>query len=94
MRDKEEGYIGKRGFATVETLDVDCSGLTPINPGLDKLSATSDSIMVPQEKSKSLMTPVNDSYNMGIGPHVIATFNFDSSKIVDFPEFYQGKLQE
>ena len=27
LRDKEEGYTGKRGFATAEVLDVDCSGL-------------------------------------------------------------------
>ena len=29
LRDKEEGYTGKRGFATAEILDVECSGLTP-----------------------------------------------------------------
>ena len=93
LRDKEEGYTGKRGFATAEILDVDCSGLTPINPGLDKLSVATDSIMTPQEKSSSLMTFVDNSYNMGTGPHVIATFNFDSSiEVVNFPEFYQGNL--
>ena len=41
LRDKEEGYTGKRGFATAEILDVDCSGLTPLNPLLDKLSEKS-----------------------------------------------------
>ena len=93
LRDKEEGYTGKRGFATAEILDVDCSGLTPTNPSLDKLSATTSSIMAPYEKSKSLTTPVNDSYNMGTGPHMIATFNFDSgTEVVNFPEFYQGNL--
>ena len=93
LRDKEEGYTGKRGFATAEILDVDCSGLTPINPGLDKLSVATDSIMNPQEKSSSLMTFVDNSYNMGTGPHVIATFNFDSGiEVVNFPEFYQGNL--
>jgi len=93
LRDKEEGYTGKRGFATAEILDVDCSGLTPINPGLDKLYVATDSIMLPPKKYKSLVTTVNDSYNMGTGPHVIATFNFNSgTEVVDFPEFYQGNL--
>ncbi|WP_428323746.1 hypothetical protein [Nitrosopumilus sp.] len=32
LQDKEEGYTGKRGFATAEILDVECSGLTPVNP--------------------------------------------------------------
>ena len=32
LQDKEEGYTGKRGFATAEILDVECSGLSPVNP--------------------------------------------------------------
>ena len=32
LQDKEEGYTGKRGFATAEILDVECSGLSPMNP--------------------------------------------------------------
>lgn len=83
LRDKEEGYTGKRGFATAEILDVDCSGLTPINPNFDKLSSN----------QKSLETPVLHSYNMGTGPHVIATFDFDTgTEVIDFPEFNQGNL--
>ena len=83
LRDKEEGYTGKRGFATAEILDVDCSGLTPINPNFDKLS----------NNKESLSTPVLHSYNMGTGPHVIATFDFDGkTEVIDFPEFHQGNL--
>ena len=83
LRDKEEGYTGKRGFATAEILDVDCSGLTPINPNFNKLSSSEE----------SLNTPELHSYNMGTGPHVIATFDFDSgTEMIDFPEFYQGNL--
>ena len=83
LRDKEEGYTGKRGFATAEILDVDCSGLTPINPHFDKLSIGEESLKV----------PVLHSYNMGTGPHMIATFDFDSGiEVVDFPEFNQGNL--
>ena len=84
LRDKEEGYTGKRGFATAEILDVDCSGLTPSNPTFDKLSSN---------KKPFLITGVSHSYNMGNGPHVIATFEFDDGvEIVDFPEFNQGNL--
>jgi hypothetical protein len=83
LRDKEEGYTGKRGFATAEILDVDCSGLTPINPNFDKLS----------NDKESLMTPVLNPYDMGTGPHVIATLDFDTGiEVIDFPEFYQGNL--
>jgi hypothetical protein len=32
LQDKEEGYTGKSGFATAEILDVECSGLSPVNP--------------------------------------------------------------
>ena len=32
LQDKEEGYTGKRGFATAEILDVECTGLSPVNP--------------------------------------------------------------
>ncbi len=80
LRDGEEGYTGKRGFATAEILDVDCSGLIPINPSLDKLSGNTD----------SLMTDVAHNYNVGTGPRVIATFDFNTGvEVVDFPEFYQ-----
>jgi len=87
LRDKEEGYTGKRGFATAEILDVDCSGLTPVNPLLDKLSDD-------EESNLQLSTTYKENlYNMGTGPHMIATFNFNSGiEIVDFPEFNQGNL--
>ena len=79
LRDKEEGYTGKRGFATAEILDVDCSGLTPVNPNYDT--------------AKSSGTYVGHSYNMGTGPHVIATIDFDTGiEIINFPEFHQDNL--
>ena len=80
LRDAEEGYTGKRGFATAEILDVGCSGLTPYNPTFDGLS----------DDPSSLKSNVSHSYNMGLGPHVIATFDFDSDvEVVSFPEFFQ-----
>ena len=85
LRDKEEGYTGKRGFATAEVLDVECSGLTPNNPSFNKLSNN--------KESNSFLTSVSNSYNMGTGPHMITTFNFNSGiEVVVFPEFYQGNL--
>ena len=88
LKDKEEGYTGKRGFATAEILDVVCSGLNPINPVFDKLSSNKES-----RSSQMSNTYVTNSYNMGTGPHVIATFDFESGiEVVDFPEFHQGNL--
>ena len=85
LRDNEEGYTGKRGFATAELLDVECSGLTSYNPTFDRLTD--------YKKSDSSKTSVLHSYNMGTGPHVIATFDFNTGvESIDFPEFYQGNL--
>ncbi len=85
LRDKEEGYTGKRGFATAEILDVECSGLTPDNPTLETTSK--------ETYGSSSITRTSHTYNMGTGPHMIATFDFDAGKeVVDFPEFYQGNL--
>lgn len=78
LRDKEEGYVGKSGFATAEILDVECSGVDPVNPSSGVISQT--------------ILNAHD-YNMGTGPHAIATFNFDSgTEVIDFPEFHQGNL--
>ena len=86
LRDKEEGYTGKRGFAVAEVLDVECSGLNSINPGLSELSD--------QNSSSLSLSSISHSYNMGRGPHVIATFEFNDGgiEVIDFPEFYQGNL--
>ena len=87
LRDSEEGYTGKRGFATAEILDVTCSGLTPINPTFDTLSSNHDSSL------RMSNVDMANSYNMGTGPHVVATFDFASgTEVIDFPEFHQGNL--
>ena len=88
LRDGEEGYTGKRGFATAEILDVNCSGLIPLNPSFDKLSDNVES------RSSDLNNVyMKNNYNMGTGPHVIATFDFESGvEVVDFPEFHQGNV--
>ena len=59
--------------------------LNTINPTLEKLTDNYE--------SGSLVTSVTHDYNMGTGPHVIATFEFeDGIEVVDFPEFHQGNL--
>lgn len=86
LRDKEEGYTGKRGFATAEILDVECSGLTPTHSSFQNSSDSSGS---------SLILPASSgpSYNMGKGPYVVAAFDFENGvEVVEFPEFYQGNL--
>jgi len=86
LRDKEEGYTGKRGFATAEVLDVDCSGLTPIIPDYKEVSSTNIPVSL-------FTTNVEPPYNMGTGPTVKATFDYDGiTEVVEFPEFYQGNL--
>ena len=84
LSDKEEGYTGKRGFATAEVLDVECSGLTPHSDFQD----------APESNPTSLILPASvDSYNMGNGPHIVAIFDFENGvEVIDFPEFYQGNL--
>ena len=86
LSDKEEGYTGKRGFATAEVLDVECSGLTPNHSEFQNVS---------ESNPTSLILPLDSdtSYNMGNGPHMIATFDFENGvEVVNFPEFYQGNL--
>ncbi len=85
LSDKEEGYTGKRGFATAEVLDVECSGLTPSHSDFQDIS---------ESNPTSLILPASaNSYNMGNGPHIVATFDFENGvEVVDFPEFYQGNL--
>ena len=83
LRDKEEGYTGKRGFATAEIINVDCSGLSPSTYESEKKL----------NLQESEINPVFHSYNMGTGPHVIATINLDNnSEVIDFTEFHQGNL--
>ncbi len=82
LRDVEEGYTGKRGFATAEILDVDCSGLKPEIPTHDETSTQS-----------KFFEPAPITYNMGHGPTVSSIFDFESGiEEISFTEFYQGNL--
>lgn len=85
--DKEEGFTGKRGFAYVEQTEFTCSGMSPQNPGFDVLY-DGTSIM-----RTSLITheQMQNGYNMGTGPHAIATFKFNHAiETINFPMFEQS----
>jgi len=88
-QDKEEGYTGKRGFALIEKADFTCAGLTPLNPTYDEIKGNEpiwSSIKMSNEY-------LENSYNMGTGPHAVAVFTFnDGQEIIDFPTFEQGNL--
>jgi hypothetical protein len=87
--DKEEGFTGKRGFAIVQQTDFTCKGMNPINPGYDQLYQ-GYSIMRATFMEHSQM---NNGYNMGTGPHAIATFDFNSAReTINFPLFEQSDI--
>ncbi len=87
--DKEEGFTGKRGFAIVQQTGFTCDGMNPINPGYDQLYKDY-SIMRPTLVEHSQM---NNGYNMGTGPHAIATFDFNGAReTINFPLFEQSDI--
>jgi len=87
--DKEEGFTGKRGFAIVQQTDFTCEGMNPINPGYDQLYQDY-SILRPAFVEHSQM---NNGYNMGTGPHAIATFDFNGAReTINFPLFEQSDI--
>ncbi|WP_420544873.1 hypothetical protein [Nitrosopumilus sp.] len=88
-QDKEEGYTGKRGFAVIEKIDFTCAGMTPQNPTYDKMQ---DGKPV-WSNTKMYNEYTENTYNMGTGPKVIATFTFDNGQeVIDLPVFEQGTI--
>jgi len=87
--DKEEGFTGKRGFALVQQTGFTCQGMNPINPGYDNLY---EGIKI-WDVSFIEHSQMNNGYNMGNGPHAIATFNFNNAKeTINFPIFEQSDV--
>ena len=83
-QDKEEGYTGKRGFAVVDSFDFTCAGMNPINPGMSEMKNGYYS------NHKMSNNYLNNSYNMGQGPHVLATITSQNGiETIDFPIFEQ-----
>jgi hypothetical protein len=88
-QDKEEGYTGKRGFSVIEKTDITCAGLTPLNPTYGEIVRNEPVWSITSMSNEYL----SNSYNMGKGPHAVATFTFDDGQeTIDFPMFEQDNL--
>jgi len=87
--DKEEGFTGKRGFVLVQQNSFSCEGMNPINSAYDQLYKDY-SIVRPTFVENAQM---KNGYNMGTGPHAIATFDFSGAKAtINFPMFEQSGI--
>jgi len=87
--DKEEGFTGKRGFVLVQQTGFTCEGMNPINSGYDQLYQDY-SILRPTFVENLQM---KNGYNMGAGPHAIASFDFNGARaIINFPMFEQSGI--
>lgn len=87
--DKEEGFTGKRGFAIVQQIDFSCEGMKPQNPRYEELYQNS----LITKTSFMENSQMKNGYNMGTGPHAIATFDFDGGReTINFPMFQQSDI--
>ena len=87
--DKEEGFTGKRGFAIVEQIEFSCEGMKPKNPLYDTLYKDSTLTRTSFMENSQMKNP----YNMGTGPHAIATFDFNGAReTINFPIFTQSNV--
>ena len=77
--DNEEGFVFVGGFGIMQTMDFDCAGMTPLNPGYDKAMKTNEQLR---------------NYNMASGPQAIAEFRFHDNTVetIDFPVFRQQEI--
>jgi hypothetical protein len=77
--DNEETYLLVGGMAVMQTIDFDCAGMEPQNPGYN---------------STQINNRHNRNYNMGTGPSVTAEFRFHDNTIanIDFPAFVQQEI--
>jgi hypothetical protein len=87
--DKEEGYTGKSGFAIVQEIDFECSGLKPMNANYEKIHGDG-----PIWKSNFMTNEqLNESLLMANGPRIMATFTYDNEvETLEFPIFRQGDI--
>ena len=84
LRDKEEGFTGKRGFALVEDYLFQCAGMNPHNPLYENVNQNHVG------SSLSDGTMATEQYNFGFGPTAVATFTFDNDiEVIDFALFEQ-----
>lgn len=84
--DKEEGFTGKSGFASVEQIDFECIGLTADHSDLKSNLPSWSSVKL--ENTLPL-----HQYPLGTGPMAIATFTYDHGiETISFPIFDQGDV--
>jgi hypothetical protein len=85
--DKEEGFTGKSGFANVEQILFECTGLRTTNQSYEELKAsTLRNVMMEN-------SPTTAEFPQGTGAKAIATFVYDQgSEVISFPMFEQGKV--
>ncbi len=85
--DKEEGFTGKSGFASVEQIGFECIGLATTNTIYEDLK---DSVSR-GDMMKSIVTP--HEFPLGTGPMANVTFTYDNGvEVISFPMFEQGKV--
>ena len=89
LLDKEEGFTGKSGFALVNDIDFQCSGLTPINDNYMDLYGDAPiwkTTYISNEQPNHEFPTTGDV-------HAVATFTFASGQeVIDFPNFDQGDI--
>ena len=89
LLDKEEGFTGKSGFALVNDIDFQCSGLAPIN---DKYMELYGDAPIWKISTLSNEQPNHEFPTTG-DVHAVATFTFaNGQEVVDFPNFDQGNI--
>ena len=87
LADKEDGFTGKSGFAIVNQIGFNCSGLFPVNPMHAKLY--DDGTPVWKNNFVVNQLPLHEFPSAG-NVHALATFTFnDGQEIVDFPLYTQ-----
>lgn len=89
VSDKEEGFVGKSGFAVVNTMGFTCSGLKPINMYYDALRGDTPTWKVSQLSNLYMESMQNTDQ----GLDVITTFTFPSGiETIEFSMFTQSEV--
>ena len=89
VSDKEEGFVGKSGFAVVNTMGFTCSGLKPINMYYDTLRGDTPTWKISQLSNLYMESMQNTDQ----GLDVITTFTFPSGiETIEFSMFTQGEV--
>ncbi|MCV0431287.1 hypothetical protein [Nitrosopumilus sp.] len=89
LSDKEEGFTGKSGFALVQEIQFQCSGLTPINDHLKTIKGD-----VPSWDNALIHNALpNHEFPTTNNVHAVATFtHLKGQEIIDFPIYDQGTV--